>query len=648
MLSDDASQEGRLCAGPNAGTETGAGTEGAREPGTEDQIESEPPAEAEVRHEPEAKGQGEGEAQAAGTERESGTEDHDGTEDQAETEPPAEVEAGHEPEAQDQGEGEAQAARAGREPSTEVEQVNPDQLKKRNWRSRESLRAMRREAMDHTPYAEFDKRDNDASRLSTGEEIHLGGLVLAEAFTPSTISALKRALAEFPGNRERKAEWLANLEQGRSVGGSGGWQSLGVVRRPGDFGFGSFDSEIANAVDAIWPFIFSLTPSLTIVVATFTFKDKDSDLSSILRADYRTSASEPRIRVQGKLGRVRRHIPWARPKYYSMSQDVRRAEEEKRLACEAAISDLEKACWNWFNKRFPGRFSREDRDNRPTGRILLTKESVPFEGRSKAFAPVGLSSILDIWRSQEQPGWSLNVWNWPPKRRYSLTVAARIKDAAQPPRGGESSESIWHLTQTFAQNQSPLVARWAATCLLSLYADQLASLRDRAGVPRRIARPVSQARDLDKFLIGDGLDASTIVSDIDIFTQDPTRFRHGVAEYSEDLSSYPETIRSNRKPAELVPALMSNLQNQAHLLKRDMAAATSNITASAELRQAIANTTVQRRILVLTVVTIAVALVSLFVAIHANSAASVHSTAPSPSPSNSGLRSPLPVRTAGR
>jgi hypothetical protein len=77
---------------------------------------------------------------------------------------------------------------------------------------------MRREAMDHTPHAEFDKRDNDASRLPTGEEVHLGGLVLAEAFTPSTISALKRALAEFPGNRERKVEWLANLEQGRSGG----------------------------------------------------------------------------------------------------------------------------------------------------------------------------------------------------------------------------------------------------------------------------------------------------------------------------------------------------------------------------------------------------------------------------------------------
>jgi uncharacterized membrane protein len=63
---------------------------------------------------------------------------------------------------------------------------------------------------------------------------------------------------------------------------------------------------------------------------------------------------------------------------------------------------------------------------------------------------------------------------------------------------------------------------------------------------------------------------------------------------------------------------MSSLKNQADTLERDMAAATSNITASAELRQAIANTTVQRRVLILTFVAIAIALVSLFVAIHAN------------------------------
>jgi hypothetical protein len=650
MPSDDARQEGRLRAGPSAGTETSAGTEGAREPGVEDPAQSEPEAEVETSHKPEAQRQGESEAQAAEAEREPGTGDHDGTEDQAESEPPAEVEAEQQPEAQRQSKDEAQAAEAAREPGTEIEQVGPDQVQKRNWRSRESLRAMRREAMDPTPYAEFDKRDNDASRLPPGEEVHLGGLVLAEAFTPSTISALKRALAEFPENRGRKTEWLANLEKGRSATGSGGAQSLGVVRRSGGFGFDSFDSEIPDAVDAIWPFIFSLTPSLTIVVATFTFKDKDSDLSSILRADYKTSVSKPSVHVRGRLGRIRQHIPWARPRYYTMSQDVRRAEDEKRLACEAVISDLEKRCWDWFSKRFPGRFSREDRGNRPAVRILLTKERVPFEGRLRFFSPVGLSSVLDIWNSQDQPGWSLSLQTWPFMRRSFITAAARMRDAAQSPGGDENGESIWYLTQKFAQNQSSLIARWAAACLLSLYADQLASLRDRAGARRKVARPVSQARDLDRFLIGDGLDASTIVSDIDIFTEDLRIFRFNIAEYSEDLSAYPQAIRNSRKPAELVPSLMKSLQNQAHMLKRDMGAATSNIAASAELRQAIANTTLQRRVLILAVVTIAIALASLFVAIHANSAApnTVHSTTTNPSHTHSRPGSPLPITTGGR
>lgn len=301
-----------------------------------------------------------------------------------------------------------------------------------------------------------------------------------------------------------------------------------------------------------------------------------------------------------------------------MYQDVQRAEDNKRRACEAVMSNLEDACWNWFSKRFPGRFSSEDRENRPTARILLTKESVPFKELSRVLAPVGLSSVVDIWRSQDQPGWALNFHDWPPSRRYPLTFAARTKDAARPPGGGESGDSIWYLTQRFADNQSPLIARWAATCLLSLYAEQLASLRDRAGTPRRIARPVRQARDLDKFLIGDGLDASTVVSDIDIFTRHLTHFRFEVPQYSEDLSAYPEIFSSNHEPAELAPTLMSSLKNQADTLERDMAAATSNITASAELRQAIANTTVQRRVLILTFVAIAIALVSLFVAIHAN------------------------------
>lgn len=310
-----------------------------------------------------------------------GTETDTGERTESTPEPAAEDQNGSEPVTKDEGgkepEGEGQAQNGvGSEPLGKVKQAAPHKVGKPNWRNRTSLRVMRREAlMSEGAWDEFDKRENDASRLRLSEEVRLGGLILAEAFTPSTISALKRAVADFPGNNARKAEWLANLEQGRSTGGSGGWTNLGSVRRPGAFGIDNFDPEIPEAVNAIWPVIFSLTPSLTIVVATFTIKDEYADLSSILRTDHKTSAFNPHLRVQGRLGWVRQHIPWARPKSYMLTHGLRRPDDEKRLACEASIADLEKSCWNWFNNRFPGRFSREDRENRPTCRMLFTNST---------------------------------------------------------------------------------------------------------------------------------------------------------------------------------------------------------------------------------------------------------------------------------
>lgn len=499
----------------------------------------------------------------------------------------------------------------------------------RSWLSRKSIGARRRQMeREISQWREFDRRDNDESRLPPAEEVCLGGLVLAEVFTPSTASSLRKALAEFPENNGRKTEWLTGLEEGRSATGSGGWQNLGVVRRPGEFGMDSFDPEIPDAIDAVWPSIFYLTSSLTVVVATFALKDEEGDLSSLLRADYLTSASRPKIHMQGRFGHLRRHIPWTRPKNFKMWQSLQRAENNKMLACESAISSHEEASWSWFSRRFPGIFSSAGRENRPTVRILLTQEKVPFEDYHRQFAPVGLSSVLDVWDSTNQPGWKLTFRNRPRDSRFALTVAARSRDAAQSPGGDISGDSTWHLTQTFATNQSSLVARWAIVCLLSLYTYRLASLRDRAGRPRKMAKPIRQARDFDKFLITDGLDASTIISDLDVFVQNVNRFRSGVAEYSEHLSRYPESYRNTHKPEELVPNLCGKIKNHAGRLKQDMEAATSNIAASAGLRQAIANTRLQRSVIVLTLVAIIIALASLYVSIHPSGG----SLKPGPSP----------------
>jgi hypothetical protein len=106
------------------------------------------------------------------------------------------------------------------------------------------------------------------------------------------------------------------------------------------------------------------------------------------------------------------------------------------------------------------------------------------------------------------------------------------------------------------------------------------------------------------------------VSDLEDFTRDLRRFRRSVPEYSEYLDGYPEPFRSGQ-PSELVPSMRERLWAQAEKLGRDTAATTVNIRASAELRQSMANTRLQRTILCLTVLAITVAIISLVVALHA-------------------------------
>ncbi len=215
--------------------------------------------------------------------------------------------------------GDTQAAKPGGQ-ADPVQEVT-EQPGKCGWRHRKSLRSLREEAeADRGAWEISDDHENEESRLPPGEEVHLGGLVLTEAFTPSTISALHDGLARFPEDSPgQRQEWIAALTAGRTAGGIGGWISLGSVRRPGDFGLGSFDPELPDGVDAAWVHLHFPTPSLTLVVATFTLTDSAGDLSSLLRADYHSEAADFRVRVDGPLGRLRAHLPWARPRQHHMA-----------------------------------------------------------------------------------------------------------------------------------------------------------------------------------------------------------------------------------------------------------------------------------------------------------------------------------------
>jgi len=157
----------------------------------------------------------------------------------------------------------------------------------------------------------------------------------------------------------------------------------------------------------------------------------------------------------------------------------------------------------------------------------------------------------------------------------------------------------------------------ALIALLSTYSNRIGDLRDRAGAKRRVSRPVQEAVRLDQHLIGDGLDAATITSDILELTGRSRITYWNISEYVEDFTRYPETFHKN-PPRKLTELFRNTLQEQAERLSRDTDATTASIRASAELRQSISNTRLQRMTMFLSLIAVVVAVVSLVVAVKAS------------------------------
>lgn len=479
----------------------------------------------------------------------------------------------------------------------------------RDWSQRPTVRALRHELDADRDYRQkWDERDNEETRLPPDESVQLGGLVLTEAFTPSTVSALYRALEELPSNAaDRTQDRLVALDRSRS-GQRSGWQNLGPVLPPGTFlaGQGMHDPDLPSGVKAVWLHLEYLLPSVAVVVATFCLTEDAGDLSQQLRRDFQTGHENVVVRVSGPLGTLRARIPWTRPRHYGTSASVYRAEDQKRRACESQINELEEVCQAWMAARFPGRFAQGSTAERPIIRLLLTEKDTPYKHRHPWLRPIGLGSGPYVWRSSEGDGWALSDdrW-WHRERPYLMIMAARRADVgrAHSSNGGPDLDN-WAITYDVGTDQAPLAARHALSALLSVYAERLARLRDKAGAERPMRRPVTEALALDDYLIRDGLDAAAVTTDVLALTKDDMTFRWHVPEYTEDVDEH--SLGRGREPREYVPLLRRQVRRQAKQLAQDSAATTANVRASAELRQAVSNTRLQRQVLVLAAIAIIV------------------------------------------
>jgi hypothetical protein len=242
---------------------------------------------------------------------------------------------------------------------------------------------------------------------------------------------------------------------------------------------------------------------------------------------------------------------------------------------------------------------------------MFTSDGEPFKRGSAELSAAGLAYDSGIWRSTSLPGWSLCTTLAPHQHAQNVMVfAARRKEVAENMAPEESNESIWYLMQEFDQRQIDLAIRYSVIPLLSLYSERLSQMRDRAGTKRLMRFPVAEARKLDRFLIADGLDAKAVTGDMHLLTDDRAWRWAQVVDYREDYDDYPPQVREKYPPRELLTAIQGLLQDASGRLIEDTETTTGNIRASADLRQSIANTRLQRATLLLSIVAIVVSIVT--------------------------------------
>lgn len=275
------------------------------------------------------------------------------------------------------------------------------------WWQRPTVRQLQRDAerLLH-PRDKSDARGNNETRLPENESVHLGGVTLTEAFTPSTVSNLYSTLNKWPRPFGRPDDyWVAALERSRS-GTGGGWMNLGSVQPTGQcvMGVGHNDSSLPQGVEAVWLSLSYLMPSVAVVCATFTFEDAVADMSGLLRTDFETKREAVRIVVYGRFGKLRARIPWSRPRKHSMSAHTWDALAGKNRAVQRLVLQREAACTRWFYTKFEGRFAAADPEARPTIRLMFTKNAVPFEGRLGWLKPAGLDWTPDVYRCVDTQG----------------------------------------------------------------------------------------------------------------------------------------------------------------------------------------------------------------------------------------------------
>jgi len=249
---------------------------------------------------------------------------------------------------------------------------------------------------DSTFYKESDVKSNLESRVPDTEELRVQVIWGAEVYGPSETDSLCENLARLrwtagsgSGKRGGAADWVRRQ---RSYG-EGGWYNVGTVASPSDrhkFILPTNELRLPEKVEYLIVQIFQLTPALTCVVIGFALKE---NLSIIYESELKKS----------RVGHFER---------FSKRSTLRLSPDQlKNRSIIKSREAVRSIAQTWFQSNLPGYFCSSDIHRLPTAELITTAtepllpgEKVRFNASEHWKSIIASSPPYDVWSSPDGTG----------------------------------------------------------------------------------------------------------------------------------------------------------------------------------------------------------------------------------------------------
>lgn len=447
-----------------------------------------------------------------------------------------------------------------------------------------------------------DVQENACGRLPDEEGVQLPGIWAVELYTPSTVGGLFKGIEELGWEYGRSrndslTKWMNDVRGGRQAG----WISLGLVSPPNAAHLmRERSAELPSKSTAAFPVLMSLTPSITAFIILFLF---DEEAAVSLEASLRTNFTTTTRRTS--VFRTRHLI-----RYVLTGKDsvrfgftIRNPDNQRREAVKSQLQALESDCIKWVRRHFPGAFDSLSEARLPTAALFVTEQVRPMSDEARALRALeglALDRNYDAWESVEWPGARLGLprnWDGEGKR---LTFGCRRHDAFPHSSGYHDPMSNWTIAQRADDFVQGLLSRWALTCLLDGYHETLSAMRDEIACDGsyQTVRDLKKLRSFTRTLI---YDISACTREIEEFTQSKLRYRDNTIDMTYIQDGHAEKYQ-------LLKSFSSSQEKRARQVRREAELLQTTLSASNNLSQTITNIRIQHLIILLTVISIGIAL----------------------------------------